>query len=152
MLPLPKAQKPVPTAALSEGHCTSSHCTPSLVWNLRTSEGDWRRPVGLVKLSLLSFRIHELHKTLGLLSGGQELWKRTSSLVRGQEAQGTLDSVLGAPRHQILSSLLSLYVLAHFTALSPGRHFFPSVSNLADSSVFRSQSGYFLRDPLCPHP
>lgn len=81
--------------------------------------------MGFVKLSLLSFRIHELHKTLGLLSCDQELWKRTSSLVRGQEAQGALDSVLGAPRHQILSSLLLLYALAQFTVFSPGRYFFP---------------------------
>lgn len=54
-------------------------------------------------------------------------------MVRGQEAQG--DSVLGVTRHEILGSLLSLYAPAQFTALSPGRHFFLSVSNFTD---FRS--------------
>lgn len=118
MLPLPKAQKPVPIAedaAVSEGHYSPS-CTPSLLLSLGTSEGDWRRSVGCVKLSLLGCTEHRACSLVIRDCGRGPLL-----FVRAQKAQVALDSMLGAVRHQMP---LYAYAVAQFSALSLEGAFF----------------------------
>lgn len=114
----------------------------ALVLSLGISEGDWRRPARLVKLSLLEFMSCTEH------------W--ACSLVRGPfSGEGP-----GSPRcsgfwigsHQILGSLLSLYALAQFIALSPleGTSF-----SLLATSLTPQSSGLtllFCRRPSLPTP